>query len=133
MRTPRISPHRTWHGVRMRRVEASADPDTATRMVTLPSSWDDSAAAALAALAPDTGAVTLACAAQAWIAPIAAAATEAGFDIPLADRLHRLLLLRRGVPTEAIWRQEAADAPGFVLNLPAFLDNDGQLDLEAFA
>ena len=117
----------------MRRVEASADPDTAIRMVTLPSSWDDSAAAALAALAPDTGAVTLACAAQAWIAPIAAAATEAGFDIPLADRLHRLLLLRRGAPTEAVWRLEAEEGPGFVLNLPAFLDSDGQLDLADFA
>ena len=48
--------------------------------------------------------------------------------MPLADRLHRLLLLRRGAPTEAVWRLEAEDAPGFVLNLPAFLDSDGQLD-----
>ncbi|HEY0422267.1 MAG TPA: TSCPD domain-containing protein, partial [Rhodopila sp.] len=133
MKTSRITPHPIWHGVRMRRTWASPDPDTAPRLVTLPASWDDVAAEALSALAPATGPITLVAAAQAWIAPVAAAATAFGFDIPLADRLHRLLLLRRGAPTEAIWRQEAADAPGFVLNLPAFLDNDGQLDLEAFA
>jgi ribonucleoside-diphosphate reductase alpha chain len=117
----------------MRRTEASPDPDTAPRPVTLPASWDDSAAAALAALAPDKGPVALAAAAQAWIAPIAAAATAAGFDIPLADRLHRLLLLRRGAPTEAVWRLQAEDGPGFVLNLPAFLDSDGQLDFSDIA
>ncbi|MFL5518382.1 MAG: TSCPD domain-containing protein, partial [Gemmatimonadales bacterium] len=72
-------------------------------------------------------------AAEAWIAPIATAATEAGLDIPLADRLHRLLLLRRGAPSEAVWRGEAAEGPGFVLNLPAFLDTDGQLDVADIA
>jgi ribonucleoside-diphosphate reductase alpha chain len=117
----------------MRRTEASPDPDTSPRPVTLPASWDDSAAAALAALVPLKGPVTLPGAAQAWITPIAAAATEAGFDLPLADRLHRLLLLRRGAPTEAVWRLEAEDGPGFVLNLPAFLDSDGQLDFSDIA
>ena len=75
----------------------------------------------------------LAGAAQAWIDPIAAAATAAGLDMPLTDRLHRLLLLRRGAPTEAVWRLEAEDGPGFVLNLPAFLDSDGQLDFSDIA
>jgi ribonucleoside-diphosphate reductase alpha chain len=117
----------------MRRIEASADPDSATRSVTMPVSWDDSAAAALAALDPGTGATTLPGAAQAWIGPIAAAASQAGLDIPLADRLHRLLMLRRAAPTEAVWRLDAEDAPGFVLNLPAFLDSDGQLDLSDIA
>jgi ribonucleoside-diphosphate reductase alpha chain len=117
----------------MRRIEASPDPDTASRSIILPASWDDSAAAALATLDPGKGPVNLAAAAQAWIAPIAAAATQAGFDIPLADRLHRLLLLRRGAPTEAVWRLDAEDGPGFVLNLPAFLDSDGQLDLSDIA
>jgi ribonucleoside-diphosphate reductase alpha chain len=133
MKSSRISPHRTWHGVRMRRTEASPDPDSSPRAVTLPAAWDDAAAAALAGLAPDKGPVTLAGAAQAWIAPIAAAATEAGFDIPLADRLHRMLLLRRGAPTEATWHLDADSAPGFVLNLPAFLDSDGQFDVADFA
>jgi ribonucleoside-diphosphate reductase alpha chain len=133
MRTSRISPHRTWHGVRMRRTEASPDPDTALRPVTLPVSWDDAAAAALSALAPGKGPVTLASAAQAWIAPTAAAAAHAGLDLNLGDRLHRLLLLRRGAPTDAVWRLQAEDDPGFVLNLPAFLDSDGQLDLADLA
>jgi hypothetical protein len=133
MKTHRTSLHRTWHGVRMRRTEGSPDPDTAPRPITLPFSWDDSAAAALAALAPGAGPVTLAVAAQEWIDPIAAAALAAGLEVPLADRLHRLLLLRRGAPTEAVWRGEAGDAPGFVLNLPAFLDSDGVLDVADFA
>src|SRR5512142_490841 len=118
MKTERTTLHRTWHGVRMRRAEAAAEPDAAPRPVTLPASWDDSAAAALAALVPGSGAVSLAAAAQAWITPIAAAAAD--IDIPLADRLHRLLLLRRGAPTDAVWRLQAEDGPGFVFNLPAF-------------
>ena len=117
----------------MRRTEASPDPDAPPRAVTLPAAWDEQAAAALAALAPGHGPVSLTVAAQAWIDPIAAAAREAGLDLPLADRLHRLLLLRRGAPTDAVWHLDAADGPGFVLNLPAFLDSDGQLDLAAFA
>jgi ribonucleoside-diphosphate reductase alpha chain len=117
----------------MRRTETAPDPDAAPRPVTLPASWDDSAAAALAALAPGSGPVSLAATAQAWVTPIAAAAIAAGLDIPLADRLHRLLLLRRGAPSEAVWRNKAGDAPGFVLNLPAFLDSDSQLDLADFA
>jgi ribonucleoside-diphosphate reductase alpha chain len=117
----------------MRRAEVSPDPDSETRAVTLPASWDDQAAAALSALDPGKGSVTLAGAAQAWITPIAAAATQAGFDMPLADRLHRLLLLRRGAPTASVWRLDAEDGPGFVLNLPAFLDSDGQFDCSDIA
>ena len=133
MKSQRTTPHRAWHGVRMRRTEASPEPDASPRAVTLPAAWDEWAAAALAALAPGKGPVSLTVAAQAWINPIAAAARDAGLDLPLADRLHRLLLLRRGAPTDAVWHLDAADGPGFVLNLPAFLDSDGQLDLAAFA
>lgn len=133
MKTSRISLHRTWHGVRMRRTEASPDPDSASRVVTLPASWDDSAASALSALAPGSGPVALAALAHGWITPIAAAAASVGMDLPLTDRLHRLLLLRRGAPTESVWRLNAEDGAGFVLNLPAFLDSDGQFDLADFA
>lgn len=128
-----MSPHRIWHGVRMRQVDASPDPDRPARSVTLPVSWDDSAATALAALDPGLGPVSLVAAAEAWIGPVATAAAQAGLDIPLADRLHRLLMLRRGTPTEAVWRLDAEDGPGFVLNLPAFVDSDGQLDLSDIA
>ncbi len=133
MKTQQATPHRTWHGVRTRRTEASPDPDAPPRAVTLPAACDDRAAAALAALVPNHGPVSLTGAAQAWINPIAAAARAAGLDLPLADRLHRLLLLRRGAPTDAVWRLDAADGAGFVLNLPAFLDSDGQLDIAGFA
>jgi hypothetical protein len=125
--------HRSWHGVRMRRTEAGADPDAPVRQVTLPASWDDTAAAALAALAPGNGPLSLVAAAQAWIEPIASRAAAANAGVPLADRLHHLLLLRRGAPTDAVWHGRPEDAPGFVLNLPAFLDSAGQLDLAAFA
>jgi ribonucleoside-diphosphate reductase alpha chain len=133
MKSSRISPHRTWHGVRMRRTDVSPDPDSAPRSVTLPASWEDSAAAALSALGGAKGLVDLAGAAQAWIAPIAAAAATAGIEAPLADRLHRLLLLRRGAPTEAVWHGDANDGPAFVLNLPAFLGSDGLLDCSGIA
>jgi hypothetical protein len=87
----------------------------------------------LSALDPGNGPVNLAGAAQAWIAPIAAAARTAGIEAPLGDRLHRLLLLRRGAPTEAVWHGDASDGPAFVLNLPAFLDSDGLFDCAGFA
>src|SRR4051794_37853105 len=125
--------HRAWHGVRMRRIDAAADPDEPLRPVTLPAAWDDAAASALVALAPGSGPITLVAAAQAWIDPIATRAKVAGLDLPLADRLHQLLLLRRGAPTEAVWQGHANDTPGFVLNLPAFLDSFMQFDAAGFA
>ncbi len=70
--------------------------------------------------------------AQAWIGPIAAAAAAAGLQLPLAERLHRMLILRQGAPSSDIWRLQAQDEPGFVLNLPAFIDGDLQFDLAAF-
>ena len=117
----------------MRQVSIAADPDESPRLVTLPAVWDDSAAAGLAALAPGTGSVHLAAAAHAWISPIAEQAEQAGLDLPLADRLHRLLLLRRGAPTEAVWQGRAGEGPGFVLNLAAFLDSAGMFDTADFA
>jgi ribonucleoside-diphosphate reductase alpha chain len=133
MKSQRKTLHRVWHGVRMRRTEVSADPDTPPRAVTVPAAWDQQAAAALAGLAPGHWPVLLTVAAQAWIDPIAIAAREAGLDLPLADRLHLLLVLRRGAPSPAVWQLEAAESPGFVLNLPAFLDSEAQFDLAAFA
>ena len=133
MKNDRFVPYRVWHGVRMRQTEVAPDPDAAPRGVSLPATWSESAAAALAALAPGDGFVSLTAAADAWIAPIAAAAQQVGFNISLANRLHRLLLLQRGAPTAAVWAMHPADGPGFVLNLPAFLDGDGQLDLADFA
>lgn len=123
---------RIWHGVRLRQVELGADPDAPPRSVRLPASWDDAAAEALCALAPDATRVSLPGLAQGWVRPLAARAREVGLD-DLSDRLHALLLLRRGAPTEGIWRNVADAVPGFVLNLPAFHDPVAGFDAEAFA
>jgi ribonucleoside-diphosphate reductase alpha chain len=116
--------HRIWHGTRTRRIEIGADQDAPTRPITLPAAWEDPAAAALAALAPGEGPVVLATAAEAWAGAL---------EPELKKRALRLLLLRRAAPTEAAWSGPAADDPGYVLNLPAFLTGDAQFDVEAFA
>jgi len=116
--------HRIWHGTRTRRIEIGADPDSPSRLVTLPAAWEDHAAAALAALIPGDGAINVAGAAASW---------AFGLGPELEKRVLRLLLLRRAAPTEAVWSGLGADDPGFVLNLPAFLTGDGQFDVEAFA
>jgi len=121
-----------WHGVRMRRIPAAADADAEPRLVTLPAAWDDGAAQALAGLAPGTGPVLLAAAADAWIRPIAARASRVGVTVPLAERLHRLLLHRRGAPTEPVW-QGRADSAGFVVNLGAFHDDATGFDAAGFS
>ena len=118
--------------MRMRETEAGADPDTPPRPLTLPASWDDRAAAALAALAPGDGRASLPGAAEHWINPVAQRAREAGDDA-LANRLHALLLHRRAAPTLPVWTGMAGTPPGFVLNLPAFLDGQTGFDVPAFA
>jgi hypothetical protein len=127
----------TWRGVRMRRALATAEPDAPPRQVTLPAAWDDVAASGLAELAPGGGPTTLAEAAESWIAPVAEAASRAGLDaslhLGLADRLHRMLLLRRGAPGPAIWRGSPTEAPGFTLNLVGFLDDALGFNAAAFA
>jgi ribonucleoside-diphosphate reductase alpha chain len=124
---------RTWQGVRMRRVTVGADPDAPERLVTLPAAWDDCAAGALAGLAPGEGPVTLAAAADAWIRPVAERRLRAGLDAPLTERLCRMLLLRHGAPSAAVWRGQPAERPGFVLNLASFHDPASGFDAPAFA
>ena len=125
--------HRIWHGVRMHRIAAPADPDGDPRPITLPAAWEDTAAAGLAALAPGIGAVHLAVAADGWIKPIAARAQRAGIETPLAERLHRLLLLRRGAPDASIWHGGPREIPAFTLNLAAFFDTGAGFDADGFA
>ena len=122
-----------WRGVRTRRVLAAADPDAPPRQVTLPAAWDDAAASGLAELAPGEGQVSLAALAENWIEPMAEAASAAGLDARLGERLRRLLLLRRGAPSAGIWQGGAEKVPGFVLNLPGFLDEGLGFDAAGFA
>ena len=120
-----------WRGVRMRDTQAGVDPDAPPRPLTLPASWDDRAAAAFAALAPGDGRATLPRAADSWIRPLATRARFEG-DEALADKLHSLLLLRRAAPTAPLWNAGADEAPGFVLNLPAFYEPGAGFDVDAF-
>lgn len=116
----------------MRDTEAGADPDAPPRPLTLPASWDDRAAAALAALAPGEGRANLPRAADSWIRPLATRARLEG-DPQLAEKLHALLLLRRAAPTAPLWGAAGEGAaPGFVLNLPAFHDGAAGFDTDAF-
>jgi hypothetical protein len=124
--------NRIWHGVRMRRIVTAADPDASPRHVTLPASWDNAAAAALAELAPGDQPVVLAKAAEAWIRPVAERAQRAGLETPMAERLHRMLLLRHGAPAAAVWQGRAGAGPGFVLNLASFHDPASGFDAPAF-
>jgi ribonucleoside-diphosphate reductase alpha chain len=117
----------------MRKVAAGADPDAPARALTMPAAWDDGAASALAALLPEDSPMLLAAAAELWIRPIAARARDLDIAEPLADRLHRLLLQRRGAPTAPIWRGVTVTEPGFVLNLAAFHDPLLGFDIEAFS
>ena len=123
---------RIWQGVRMRTLMVGADPDSPPRQVTLPASWDDAAAAALAALAPAPGPVSLAEAARAWIDPITAASRHAGVAPEIGTRLRTLLLHRQAAPTPALWRADAGTPPGFLLNLGAFHDPESGFDVAAF-
>ncbi len=101
-------PSGLWRGVRMRTTQAASDPDADPRQVSLPASWDDAAADALAGLVPGTGMASLAAAADAWIAPIEARARDAGLEADIGARLHALLLARRGAPAASVWRGASA-------------------------
>ena len=131
-----ISAH--WNGVRMRKVRAGADPDAATRLVTLPADWDDDAAAALAQLAPGQANVSLAQAAARWIQAIAGvpASQEADAgttitDSGLAERLNQLLLYRVAAPNQAVWQASRTETPAFVINLAAFAQAPAGFDVDA--
>lgn len=124
---------RSWQGVRMRRTSAAPDADSPARAITLPVEWDATAAAALAAIAPGDGAVTLAGAAEAWVRPIAERAQQAGIETPLAAQLHALLLERRGAPMAAIWHGDTPETPAFILNLASFADPEHGFDAAGFA
>jgi ribonucleoside-diphosphate reductase alpha chain len=117
----------------MRRLLAGVDPDASPRQITLPAAWDDAAAYALATLVPGSEPVSLAAAAETWIRPIAIAAQRAGLETPVGDRLHALLLMRRGCPTGSVWQRRSDASPGFVLNLPTFHEPGFGFDGPAFA
>jgi hypothetical protein len=127
-----------WEGLALRRTRAAADPDAPPRAVALPATWDDDAAVALAALAPGSGPVSLLGLAEGWIGRALARGVKAGVitpgeAAPLAEGWRALLLTRRGAPGAESWRGEPRGEPRFVLNLPAFLEPEGEFDLDGYA
>ncbi|MBI0534592.1 hypothetical protein D9599_03285 [Roseomonas sp. KE2513] len=120
-----------WEGLALRRTRAAADPDAEPRPVALPATWDESAAEALAALAPGEGPVALPRLAEAWIRRLAARGRklgllpDAGAAEGFANGLRALLLARRGAPGAGTWAGDTKAEARFVLNLPAFFDEDG--------
>ena len=124
---------KVWQGVRMRRAQAGVDPDGPLRALHVPAMWDDAAAQALAAMLPDQGPSLFAASAEMWIRPIAQRAASLGLSDTLSDRLHRLLLERRGAPCPAIWQRLPVSRPAYVLNLGAFFDAALGFDVDAFS
>jgi hypothetical protein len=134
-----------WEGLALRRIKAGADPDAAPRLVALPAGWDEGPspeagpAAALAALAPGEGPVTLPRAAEAWISRALVRGRKAGLLASEAEARHlgeglrALLLTRRGCAGAEVWAGVSRPEPRFLLNLPAFLEPEGDFDLEGYA
>ncbi|MCE2565667.1 vitamin B12-dependent ribonucleotide reductase [Komagataeibacter sp. FNDCF1] len=113
-----------WNGVRMRTVEAAADPDDAPRSVTLPADWDDTAAEALARLTPGHGPVSLPEEAAHWIDDLCMGETSGPAVRPVARALSCLLLMRQAAPAQGLWQGHHDRRPGFVVNLAAFVEAD---------
>ncbi len=128
---PQYKPHRAWHGVRMRRTLAGADPDASARAVTLPAAWDPAAAEALVELSPGTAAISLAEQTDRWLGPVLQRAGESERDL-LQLQVPELLIRQRGAPSADIWSGNAGPCPGFVLNVAAFHDPAGGFDCQAF-
>lgn len=127
-----------WEGVALRRHRIGADPDAPPRPVAIPAAWEEEAAAALAALAPGSGPASLPRLAEALIAKALARGTKAGVvganeAARLAEGWRALLLTRRGCPGAECWRGDLKSEARFLLNLPAFIEAEGALDLEGLA
>ncbi len=116
----------------MRQAAGQVDPDQPVRTVTLPASWDDSAAHALAALVPGEGPASLAAASSVWLALVAARARQAGQDEAIAKALQELLLRRQAAPNAAVWRGEMA-APGYCVNVAGFHSPGAGFDVAGFS
>ena len=120
---------KSWHGIKQTVFAGRVDPDATAVEVKIPAAWGAVAADALAAMLPARGALDIALAAQAWIAPIAARAETAGISSDLGAQLHALLAARLGSPSANVWQNKMLGQPGFVFNLSAFLDAAGVFDI----
>jgi hypothetical protein len=115
----------------MRQAFVPPEPDAPPRQVTIPASWDDTAAAAFAWLAPGEREASLALVAEGWVGVVDAQARRAGLN-PIGAALHDLLRRQRGAPGPGLWFGHIEPVPSFTLNLAAFHDVHGGFDQEAF-
>lgn len=125
-----------WRGVRLATFAVGVDPDSEPHRVAIPTGWGEEAARGLVGLACDPapagwGKLRLPDAAEAWIAPIDAAARAGGSGSGLGERLHAMLLLRQGCPDRPVWRGEPGPR-GFVLHVAAFADGGAGFDEACF-
>jgi hypothetical protein len=126
-----------WHGVRLATVTIDASEDgPKLAQAVIPASWPDYCAAGLLEICPPKGAapVRVIDAAKGWIAPLIAQSARLGLNVAGLDAavLHAALRDRCGAPSAGIWRGKPEAVPGFVLNLPQFIDDQGALDSQRF-
>ncbi|MBO6035628.1 MAG: vitamin B12-dependent ribonucleotide reductase [Acetobacter sp.] len=114
-----------WDGVLMNTLEATADPDSPLRSVTLPVEWDIVAASALAQIVPGDAAIDFSSLTAEWL-PILAP------DDQTARALVWLLLTRQASPTEAVWHGLFDRPAGFIINLGAFVSPDSCFEARSF-
>jgi hypothetical protein len=136
-----MAPHTgtLWDGLALWRTRAAPEPDAAPRAIALPQALDQDAAEALAALAPGQGAVVWPRLVESWLQPLLARgrslrlladAREADW---FAESTRHALLARAAAPGIGLWRGDARAPARFVLNLAAFLDEDGGFDAPRYA
>ena len=123
---------KSWHGIRQGRFTARATPEADVVAVTLPVSWGQAAADALAALLPDQAEIDLVTQASLWISGVAREAAAAGICQGIDNELHKLLAKRKAAPTTGPWRGEI-NVPGFVLDPNGFLDDAFGFDAASFS
>ena len=128
-RTDKSRTDKSWHGIKQAVFAGRADPDSVAVDVKIPAAWGAGAANALAGILPERGALDIALAAQAWIAPIAARAQTTAIAPELGAQLHELLAARLGSPSADVWQNKASGQPGFMFNLNAFVDEAGVFDI----
>ncbi|HQT88468.1 MAG TPA: TSCPD domain-containing protein [Acidiphilium sp.] len=121
-----------WRGVRLATLTLALGEDgPMSARAMIPASWPERCAAGLLAMRPPVGSapVHLIDAAMGWIRPLMDRAALLGLDLTV---LHAALRDRCAAPSAGVWRGEAERVPGFVLNLPQFIDADGGFDQERF-
>ena len=125
-----------WRGVRLSAVDADPTGDGLTSAQgVIPVDWPDQCAQGLCAIRPPVGraAVSVVEAARDWAGLVEQRAALAGLPAGLGAQLEAALRDRCAAPSVGVWRGTPEDVPGFLLNLPQFIDAEGGFDHWRFA